>query len=89
MKPVPLAFALLLAACGHDHGHEFENLPDCVVDHMDLGEAMSIAHCLVGKLGMQLGEVDQAACEDWVAANGGYETSRAEACTLYFQETGD
>ncbi len=76
-----LSFATL-PACG-DHEH-FDNLMACVDDHASLGEAESIAHCLVDFFDMNF--VDQAACVAYVIANGGYPNSRDQACTLYFQE---
>lgn len=89
LAPVLLcALAFPMLACGDDGGeHSFDTLPDCVADHISLGEAESIAHCLVDFFDMNF--ADQAACVSYVTANGGYETSREEACTLYFQERGE
>jgi hypothetical protein len=82
---VPVAFALSLAACGDEHEH-FDNLPDCVADHADLGEPGAIAHCLLDFFDMNF--ADQAACVAYVTANGDYPNSRDMACTLYFQMRG-
>ena len=87
--PIALTVAATLAlssGCGDDHDHTFDNLPDCVADHASLGEAESIAHCLIDFFDMNF--ADQAACVAYVTANGGYEASREEACMLYFQERG-
>jgi hypothetical protein len=77
----------LLTACGGDE-ENFDNLPDCVVDHISLGEAEAIAHCLVDFPDLHPDFADQQACVDWVAANGDYADSRDAACTDYFAETG-
>ncbi len=76
-----------LGACGDEHGESFENLPDCVVDHASLGEAESIAHCLVDFPELHPGFADEAACVAWVETNGGYPNSREAACADYFLET--
>jgi hypothetical protein len=87
-----LAVASTLAACGGsgDDVESFDNLPDCVADHADLGEPEGIAHCLVDFPDIHPDFADQAECEAWVsdAANGGYANSATEACTTYFTETG-
>lgn len=80
------AFAFV-AACGGDE-ESFDNLPDCVEDHASLGEPESIAHCLVDFPDLHPDFADQQACVDWVTDNGGYPDSRDEACTIYFEETG-
>lgn len=88
MRPMTLlaaSFVLALAsACGHDHEESFDNLPDCVADHADLGEPQSIAHCLIDFFDMNF--PDQQACVAYVEANGGYPNSREQACTLYFMQ---
>lgn len=85
---IALVASLALAACGDNHDEEsFDNLPDCVADHISLGEPESIAHCLVDFFDMSF--ADQAACVAYVTANGGYPDSRDEACTLYFQTRGN
>lgn len=78
---------LALLGCGHDHDEEsFDNLPDCVVDHASLGEAQSIAHCLVDFPELHPTFADLQECVDWVADNGGYEATREAACADYFEE---
>ena len=77
-----------LAACGGDHEEGFDNLPDCVEDHIDLGEAESIAHCLVDFPDLHPVFADEQECVDWVADNGGFPDSREDACTDYFEEMG-
>lgn len=83
-----LALALLvpLAACSGDDAPEFDNLPDCVVDHIDLGEAESITHCLIDFPYLHPEFADEAECVAWVEDNGGYPDSRDAACTDYFEE---
>lgn len=76
----------LCGGCGDDHGHSFANLTECVVDHSSLGEPQSIAHCLVDFPELHPTFADQAACEAWVADNGGYPDSREAACIDYFLE---
>ena len=80
--------SMLLAACGGDDGDSFDNLPDCVADHIDLGEAESITHCLIDFPELHPEFADQQACVDWVTDNGGYPDSRDDACADYFEETG-
>lgn len=80
------AALLFAAACGDDHEESFDNLPDCVADHAGLGEPQAIAHCLIDFFDMNF--ADQAACVAFVTSNGGYEASRDQACTLYFEEKG-
>jgi hypothetical protein len=82
-----LCILLALAGCGDD-GESFDNLPDCVADHIDLGEAEAIAHCLVDFPDLHPDFADVQACVDWVADNGGYPDSRDAACADYFEETG-
>ena len=79
-------FVLALAACGDNGEESFDNLPDCVADHISLGEPQSIAHCLLDFFDMNF--ADQAACVAYVTANGDYPNSREMACTLYFQMRG-
>lgn len=91
LATLSLALALSLsAACGGDDDDEesFDNLPDCVEDHMSLGEAEAIAHCLVDfpDLHPEFADVDE--CVAWVTDNGGYPDSREDACADYFEETG-
>jgi hypothetical protein len=83
---IAFCVSALLAACGDEES--FDNLPDCVVDHASLGEAEAIAHCLIDFPDLHPEFEDQAACVDWVADNGGYADSRDDACTDYFEETG-
>jgi len=81
---------LLFAACGGDDGESYDNLPDCVEDHVAEGlpEAHAITHCLVDFPDLHADFADQQACVDFVTANGGYPDSRDAACTDYFEETG-
>ncbi|HUQ01146.1 MAG TPA: hypothetical protein VM261_01565 [Kofleriaceae bacterium] len=81
------SFAFAVAACGDDHEESFDNLPDCVADHISLGEPQAIAHCLIDFFDMDF--ADQAACVAYVTANGEYPNSRDQACTLYFQMRGN
>ena len=87
-----LLFPLALAsACGDDEeggGESFDTLVECVDDHLALGEAESIAHCLVDFPDLHGGLADQAACEAFVEANGGYPDNREAACLDYFEEVG-
>jgi hypothetical protein len=82
------SFLFALAACGHSHGEEYDNLPDCVVDHVDegLSESNSITTCLLDHLEVTL--TTQAECEAYVSdpANGGYTASATQACTDYFAQ---
>jgi hypothetical protein len=83
-----LAAAVLSMAVGacHGHGHDFENLPECVDDHIDLGEAQSIAHCLYDFPELHPTFADQQECVDWVEDNGGYPDSRDAACADYLSQ---
>ena len=84
------AASLLFTGCGDDGEEEnYDNLPDCVTDHVEEGltEAQAIAHCLVD-YDFHPELADQAACVTYVSENGGYADSRDEACTIYFDETG-
>jgi len=70
------------AACGSSD----KNLQDCVKDHMaeKLTEPDAITECLVDELGKTF--ATQADCEAFVTANGGYASSKTEACQHYFDE---
>jgi hypothetical protein len=83
-----LLCCLALAACGGGDEESFDNLPDCVADHISLGEAEAIAHCLVDFPDLHPDFANQQECVDWVAANGGYPDSREAACADYFAEMG-
>lgn len=74
----------LLAGCGHSH-EEFDNLPDCVADHLEegLSEPNSITTCLLDHLDVEF--ADQAECETYVESMG-YAASATQACTDYFAE---
>jgi hypothetical protein len=87
MRPmiVAIVVAWSVAACGHDHGHEFDNLPECVDEHSDLGEPEGIAHCLIDFPELHPDFADQQACVDWVTDEG-YADSAEEACMHYFEE---
>src|SRR3954447_8701888 len=63
-----------------------QTLQSCVEDHMKekLGEADSITECLVDELAKTF--ATQAECESFVTANGGFATTKTEACQHYFQE---
>jgi hypothetical protein len=80
--------SLTLACGGDDDEESFDNLPDCVADHMSLGEAEAIAHCLVDFPDLHPEFADEAECTAWVADNGGYADSRDAACADSFAETG-
>src|SRR5215216_969065 len=92
LPALALAASLVLsAACGGDDDDEeaFEDLPDCVEDHLSLGEAEAITHCLVDfpDLHPEFETVDD--CVSWVADQAdGYPDSRDDACADYFEETG-
>ncbi len=83
--------ASLCSACGGDDDDEeesFDNLVDCVDDHLSLGEEESIAHCLVDFPDLHPDFSTVEDCIDWVAENGGYPDARDGACADYFEETG-
>jgi len=71
-----------LAGCGSSD----KNLQDCVKDHMaeKLSEVDAITECLVDELGKNF--ATQAECEEFVSANGGYASSKTQACEHYFDE---
>jgi hypothetical protein len=77
----------LTAACGHSHDGDFATLQECVVDHLaeGLNESNSITTCLIDHLALEP-FADQAACEAYVTANGGYPNSVTQACTDYFAQ---
>jgi hypothetical protein len=88
LRAAAAVLLLALTACGEDdHGHTFDNLPDCVADHIELGEAESIAHCLYDfpDLHPEFADVDE--CVAWVDDEGYPESSEA-ACEDYFEEMG-
>jgi hypothetical protein len=70
------------AGCGSSD----KNLQDCVKDHMaeKLSEVDAITECLVDELAKNF--ATQADCEAFVTANGGYASSKTEACQNYFEE---
>jgi hypothetical protein len=74
----------LLGAAGC--GSSDKNLQDCVKDHMaeKLSEPDAITECLVDELGKTF--ATQAECETFVTDNGGYASSKTEACQHYFDE---
>lgn len=85
-----IAFAGLLACGEDDHSsgdHDFDELVPCVDEHVEEGlpEPEAIVHCLADyELGQDFTDFD--GCVEFVTENGGYEASREEACTLYFEE---
>ena len=83
---IVIAFACL-AACGHSHGGDYDNLMACVDDHTGnegLTEVQALATCLLDHQDLEF--ATQADCEAYVADNGGYPDSAAMACMIYFQE---
>ncbi len=80
-----LLCVLTLSGCGEPE-ESFDNLPDCVDDHAALGQSEAIAHCLVDFPDLHPDLADQAACVEWVEANGGYTESSDDACADYFEE---
>jgi hypothetical protein len=82
------AFAFV-AACGGHEEENYDNLGDCVTDHVAEGlpEAHAITHCLVD-YDFAPDFTTEAECVAWVTDHGGYPDSRDEACADYIAETG-
>ena len=74
--------------CGMEDEENFDNLPDCVVDHSSLTEPQAIAHCLYDFPDLHPEFANQEECVAWVTDNGGYPDSREEACADYLAELG-
>ena len=82
-----LLVAIALTSCHHDH-EEYANLMDCVADHTGeegLTEVQAVATCLVDHIDVEFATLQE--CIDYVTANGGYPSSRMEACQIYIDET--
>jgi hypothetical protein len=80
---------LTFAACGDDHDEEsYDNLPDCVEDHVAEGltEVQAVTHCLVD-YDFPPDFADQAACVAYVSGEG-FPDSADAGCMAYFEETG-
>jgi hypothetical protein len=85
------ALALACAACGSgdDGAEHYDNLPDCVTDHVSegLSEQHAITHCLYDFPNIHPDFATVQACIDFVTANGGYPDTRQAACEdLFVQE---
>jgi|SRR4051812_25008984 hypothetical protein len=89
---ITLACTLAIAACSSNNGEEhYDNLPDCVTDHVSegLSEQHAITHCLYDFPDIHPAFPTIQSCVDFVTdpANGGFSTDEAMAACddLYVQ----
>lgn len=86
---ITLACALAIAACSSDGAEHYDNLPDCVTDHVSegLSEPHAITHCLYDFPNIHPTFPTLQDCIDFVEdpANGGFPDSEAQsACADLF-----